>query len=590
MNKNIENKDKSIKAAGAYLLCLLTAFITMLICTRSSPLYACNNWDDSNSYFTVGKSIFKGLVPYRDLFDQKGMMLYTLYGIASLISYKTFFGVFIIEVIAASLTCTAMFKILNLYMRPAISMVLMPGAAAFIYSTRSFWWGGSAEEMMMPLFMWGLYLSVRYFKDEYPKPVSNKTLIIGGILAGCVLNIKFNSLGFFFAWMVMILIADLTIDPRSAESSFGKKLDDNNTEQETGNSDEAHNKSFMLGTRLKRCVIHGCIFLLGMFIATILWIVYFAVNGALYDWFHVYIYLNVFVYSEKLSLIERFYNMLKIIYNHMLSNPYCGVLAALGGIGFIVMKSKWIEKLNVVMLAGFTGLLIFIGGVELQYYSLPLWTFAILGMIAIGRIVEYVFINSISKKKSKAGINPYSSDVDENSSANKEQLSAEGDTVTDANKAIVDSRKIPSGAGSHTIQVIVTICAVILAAIISYVTSMNTFFMKYDRDDIWLYHFTNIVENSGIENPTLINMGCFDAGLYTTCGIVPTCRFFQTQTIKLSDVGDVQGDFIRNGKTDFVLVRDTIPNNIDDHYELIAEEKWEQSGSETVFYLYELVK
>ena len=68
------------------------------------------------------------------------------------------------------------------------------------------------------------------------------------------------------------------------------------------------------------------------------------------------------------------------------------------------------------------------------------------------------------------------------------------------------------------------------------------------------------------------------------------CRFFQTQTIKLSDVGDVQGDFIRNGKTDFVLVRDTIPNNIDDHYELIAEEKWEQSGSETVFYLYELVK
>ncbi len=57
MDKNIENKGSSDKAAGAYLLCILTAFIIMLICTRSSPLYAFNNWDDSNSYFTVGKSL-----------------------------------------------------------------------------------------------------------------------------------------------------------------------------------------------------------------------------------------------------------------------------------------------------------------------------------------------------------------------------------------------------------------------------------------------------------------------------------------------------------------------------------------------------
>ncbi|MCR5770942.1 MAG: hypothetical protein K6G87_06880, partial [Butyrivibrio sp.] len=421
----------------------------------------------------------------------------------------------------------------------------------------------------------------RYFKNEYPKPVSNRTLIIGGILAGCVLNIKFNSLGFFFAWMVMILIADLTIVPKSADISSDLKTDENSSTHRSNETDTSKDKNFMLGIRLKRCVIHGCLFLLGMLIATIPWIIYFAINGALYDWFHVYIYLNVFVYSEKLPLIERLYNMLKIVYNHMLSNPYCGVLAALGGFGFIVMKSKWIEKLNIVMLAGFTALIIFIGGVELQYYSFPLWTFTILGMIAIGRIVEYIFTYSIRKKITKGDINPVSSDND--------------DEVTDNTNTTVyldttDVKNASTHTSSHVVQIIVTTCVVALAAVISYTTSMNTFFMKYDRDDIWLYHFTDIVENSGIENPTLINMGCFDAGLYTTCGIVPTCRFFQTQTIKLSDVGDVQGEYINTGKTDFVLVRDTIPDNIDDHYELIAEEKWEQSGSETVFYLYELVK
>ncbi|WP_074755234.1 hypothetical protein [Butyrivibrio fibrisolvens] len=504
MDNNSDKIVSPIRTAGAYFFCMLTAFIIMLICTRSSPLYVFNNWDDSNSYFTVGKSIFKGLVPYRDLFDQKGMMLYTLYGIASLLSYKSFLGVFVIETIAAALTCIAVLRIYDLYMRTGISLFLMPFTAAFIYSTRSFWWGGSAEEMMMPLFMWGMYLSIRYFKTEYPKPVSDRTLIIGGILAGCVLNIKFNSLGFFFAWMVMILIADLTIDPKS-------------------------------------CIRHGCIFLLGMFIATIPWIIYFAINGAIYDWIHVYIYLNVFVYSEKLPLAQRFYNMLKIVYSHMLSNPYCGVLAGFGGASFIVMKSRWIEKLNIIMLSCCTALVIFIGGVELQYYSLPLWSFVVLGGVALGRIAEYLIRSQLHEKR-------------------------------------------------MYVRLFAGLCSLFLAGIISYMTSMNTFFMKYDKDDMWLYHFTDIIENSGIENPTLINMGCFDAGLYTTCGIVPTCRFFQTQTIKISDVGDVQGDFIRNGRTDFVLIRDNMPEHIDDHYELITSEEWEQSGYDLTYYLYRKVR
>lgn len=511
MDNKMTNKVLRFKSFGIYIYCLLTALIIMLICTRSSPLYVFNNWDDANSYFTVGKSIFKGMVPYRDLFDQKGMMLYTLYGIASLISYRSFLGVFVIELIASFITCIFIYKILNLYMRSYISAFLVPITAACIYSTRSFWWGGSAEEMMMPLLMWGMYLSVRYFKEEYPDPVSTKTLLTGGILAGCVLNIKFNSLGFFFAWIVMIFIADLVISPYDEDSKIISKL--------------------------KSCIIHGCIFVFGMIVATIPWIIYFAFNEALYDWFHVYIYLNVFVYSEKLPLISRFYNMIKIIYNHMLSNPYCGLLTVFGGVGFIIMKNRVIEKVNIVMLAGFTALLIFIGGVELQYYSLPLWSFAVLGAITIGRIAEYLLAKLISSKR-----------------------------------------------------YIAFVFAIVIAGIISYKSSMNVFFMKYSKDDLWLYHFTDMVEQSNIPNPTLINMGCFDAGLYTTCGIVPTCRFFQTQTIKLEDVSIVQNDFIDNGKTDFVLVRDTIPANIDKHYDLVAKEDWQQSGNLFTYYLYQLAR
>ena len=93
---------------------MVTAFVIMLFCTRSSFLYAFNSWDDTNSYFSMGKAIFHGMVPYRDLFDQKGILLYMLYGMASLISYRSFAGVFIIEILAAAGMILALLQVQQL--------------------------------------------------------------------------------------------------------------------------------------------------------------------------------------------------------------------------------------------------------------------------------------------------------------------------------------------------------------------------------------------------------------------------------------------------------------------------------------------
>ena len=45
------------------------ALSVMLFCTRSSFLFPMNNWDDANSYFTMGKSMMHGILIYRDIFD-----------------------------------------------------------------------------------------------------------------------------------------------------------------------------------------------------------------------------------------------------------------------------------------------------------------------------------------------------------------------------------------------------------------------------------------------------------------------------------------------------------------------------------------
>ena len=86
-----------IKKRGLLLWGFLCAAAILLFTTRSSVFFVCNNWDDANSYFTMGKGMMNGLVIYRDLYDQKGPYLYLLYGIAYLISHKSFLGVFIFE-------------------------------------------------------------------------------------------------------------------------------------------------------------------------------------------------------------------------------------------------------------------------------------------------------------------------------------------------------------------------------------------------------------------------------------------------------------------------------------------------------------
>lgn len=72
----------------------------LLICTKSSPLYSLNDWVDSNAFFTMGKGIINGKIPYKDLFEQKGPLLYFIHGISYIISNKTFIGVFILEVLS----------------------------------------------------------------------------------------------------------------------------------------------------------------------------------------------------------------------------------------------------------------------------------------------------------------------------------------------------------------------------------------------------------------------------------------------------------------------------------------------------------
>lgn len=104
----------------------IVALVALLITSKNSFLYVFNDWEDANAFFTVGKSWFNGVLPYKELFEQKGPLLYLIYGLGYLISNKTFHGVFILEVLSFTVFLYYLHKIFNLYFEEKYSLFLLP--------------------------------------------------------------------------------------------------------------------------------------------------------------------------------------------------------------------------------------------------------------------------------------------------------------------------------------------------------------------------------------------------------------------------------------------------------------------------------
>jgi hypothetical protein len=517
----------------SFVYCAVAAFAVLVICTRSSFLYPFNNWDDVNSYFSMGKGIFNGVVPYRDLFDQKGFYLYFIYGLAYLMSHTTLHGVFIIELISASIDTFIIIRIYKLYMRKELAYIFAPLTLMLMFSTYSFYWGGSAEEFMLPYMLGAIYLALEYFKYGYPDEISYIKVLICGILAGFVLNIKFNSLGLFAGWMLMIILADILIGIRRDELLI------------------------MVG----KAFLKGLTYIGGMILATIPWIIYLAIHSAVDDYFRVYIYLNVFVYQEQNPLPVKLYNMCKIIYNKLLDNKIVLFMIILGFAFFILrallnalnnkadknyiirmlnhesrddIANTALECLSLVVMASILLMGIFIGGVELPYYITPITSFTCVGFIALGIILEI--------------------------------------QLTDIELGSV----LPTA---------LCVISLVISVVYVYFMSGNVHFMRYSKSDLVQYQFAQIIKDSGVENPTLLNVGCLDCGLYTTTGIVPTVYYFQTQTIKLSNISEIQEQAIVNGEVDFIVSRDYIPDVAEENYELVGEMEQNTDYYEFTYYL-----
>ncbi len=521
-------------------LCLVLSFLLMLLLTRSSFLYPYNNWDDSNSYFSMGKSMFRGALIYRDLFDQKGPYLYFLYGLCSLLSRTTFLGVFLMEVLWGCADLYLLQRIMELYCRPLTALVLSPVLFACMCASKSFYWGGCAEELCLPFLLAALYLLLRRFRTAAScgdAHFCSREVLAAGLCCGYVFCVKFTLMGFFLAFAILVILTC---------------------------------RSWREFWRLAGA------FLAGTAVPFLPWIAYFAVRGGLADWYRVYIYTNVFLYSDfganshGADLGQRIYDLAKILYWLILDNPQYFLWIIAGILWMLLQKgASFAERIAPALLFGCTFLFIYLGGAHLPYYALPLTVLSVIGMSGFGVLCDRICSVLARRKECAPG----------------------GTQALPSGRPAAGSPSRPSLPALPPL-IASLIAALVVSLLVILRFSWNIPYLGTSRDDVFLTKFTEDINRdraAGLvdaENTTLLNIGCLDSGLYTTAGIYPSCYWFQTQTLPGDEVTRQQLSYILEGRTDYIVARDSYPEEILQQYELIDSFHQELQSQTFDYYLF----
>ena len=256
--------DKSRLKGSELIFLIVSALVTITVVSTCSPLYPFNPWDDANCFFTVGRGIIRGLVPYRDLYEQKGPVLYFIYALVALISDKSFTGAWLIECAAASVFAVYSWKTAKLFTAPSdFTIFLVPVLLGITYTIKMFNFGGNAEELCFPLISVAFYFALRSIVINGKLP-SNTEALVCGIITGVLFWIKYTFIGFMAGFVVCILF-------------FAMK-----------------NKEFK---KLWSLVWR---FTVGFLIVTAPILVYFLVNGSLAYLWEAYFYNNIFIYHSSI--------------------------------------------------------------------------------------------------------------------------------------------------------------------------------------------------------------------------------------------------------------------------------------------------
>lgn len=349
------------RGAWAPVFCFVVAAVVMTAGSKNSPLYPMNDWCDVNCFLTVGRDILDGLVPYRDVYEQKGPVLYFVYAALSVLDRTAYWPVWFLEILCAGSFLVILDKSMALFgVRAEVRMAGVVLAAFVPAACLGFGHGGSVEELFAPLLSGSLYFALKSLKQDR-MPRFWECLFVG-IAAGVALWSKYTICGFYLGFGLYLVW-------------YWRRLK---------------------ATGLEFCRSAGGFFT-GMGAVTAPVLVYFAANGAVSDLFRVYFYDNIFTYSGIVKTVHAdltitdatfFERVVTAFGTFFVDNWFISAMLVLG-IVWLALKRREEPVLFalLVLTAGCGAVTTFVCSVGYFYYGYIYLSYVLFGFLAVDDMV-----------------------------------------------------------------------------------------------------------------------------------------------------------------------------------------------------------
>ncbi|MBO4680903.1 MAG: hypothetical protein J5623_03290 [Clostridiales bacterium] len=330
---------KSIKTNIESMLVIFALLVVAFVISLLSPvnvfLREGMNYTDQSVFQYIARIIEHGGVPYRDVFDHKGPLIYFINLLGIKINYE--YGIWWVEFATLFISLCGAYMISRRFLNRPLSLIV--AILSFASLVGSFAYGNLTELYALPFQIFSLYFFVEYHQLQ---TTSNFKVFLCGMFFSAVILLKLNLIAVWVVFLICIFVSMI----RKKKYRF-----------------------------LLSCILYFCI---GMLLLILPFVIYFWINGAINDFIYDYLIFNTIYSFGNNTFISR----MSCIWS-FISVPITFISLALLVL-FCFVKSEHInKKLNFIGLVYFIVnlLLVTLSGNVFIYYGIAIIPSTIIPLI-----------------------------------------------------------------------------------------------------------------------------------------------------------------------------------------------------------------